>query len=140
LLQKHPHQPATVTHFKPSAAIEAIASFGEGVAAVALQHPEIAPIAVLHMFKALFGIRTQLTDAEAKLFYSVFCRSRTDEATVDDCREDFEESGLKFRTTSKVSFETALQRLIDTGILEQLADKLYVRQRILLKTPTPIFE
>jgi hypothetical protein len=140
LLQKQPHQTAMVTHFKPLAAIKAIAAFVEGVASIELHHPEIAPFAVVHMVGSLMEVRNPLSNAEAELFYSVYCRSTIEEATIGDCREDFEQRWMRLQMTATPPFEVTLQRLVDMGLVEQTDDKLRLRQRVLLKTPTPIFE
>lgn len=139
-LEKRSHEPARVTHFRPVAALEVIASFAETAASIGFHHPEFAPFAVVHMIKALSQLRIPLSNAEAELFYSIYRKSKTEDSTISDCRKDFEERWKRIQTTPGPPFETTLQRLVDLGLIEEASEMLSVRERVMLRSIPLLFE
>lgn len=139
-LETRPYQPAAVTHFKPLAALEVIASFAEGIASIEFNHPEFAPFAVVHMVKALAELRAPLAHAEADLFYVIYRRSVAGEAMRSDCQKDFEDRSKRFPSTTNFAFDSALQRLDELGLVEQIGDSLFLKERVMLRNTLPLFE
>jgi hypothetical protein len=139
-LEKRSYEPAKATHFKPLAALEVVASFIEGVASIEFDHTGLAPFAVMHMVIALTDFRTPLSNAEAELFYSIYLRSKTEDATIDGCRKDFEERWQRLQqSTINPPFDSILQRLVDLGLVEQSSEALSLRERVFIKGTPPLF-
>jgi hypothetical protein len=139
-LEYRPYQHPEVTHFRPMAAVKAVASFAEGVASFQFNHPEFAPFAVVHLITALAELREPLGNAEADLFYIVFKQNQTGDVTIPECKRDFEERRNRFPERSAVIFEDVLERLVDAGLVEQMGENLTLRERVILRTRLPLFE